>query len=502
MWRSGLPTVNQLVKQGCIVSHPLPPDSLEESSVARSAVKNRRVRPEDRVSLGAKLLYGSGGICFQFGRDAIVQLANPIYNIVLGVNPLLVGWVLTASRVWDAITDPIMGTISDNHRSRMGRRRPFVVAGAILSGITFPLMWFVSTDMSEMGAFYYFLLTAFFFYLAFTVFSVPYESLGYELTPDYNERTNIFGVRMFVSQVAMLLMPWLFRLTQADIFGDPVTGARWVGIFIGVLILVLGALPGFFMVERYRKLADAQEKRSFSEAIAAPLQNGPFMLIVSLVLMFAVGSSMASSLGIYVNIYYVTEGDTKQGAQLVGIFGVISTIGGVIGSLLVGKIAARFGKLRTLYGCIILCMIASLLKWPLFTPEAPYLQMIVAVILGPATAAFWSLNYSLKADICDYDEWKSGMRREGIYGAAAAWLHKAGSSLTYILSNAILVYTGYRQELGANQSEETLFLMRVFFTGLPVAVYIIALIVLQFYPLDDERAQQMRRDLEARRSSV
>jgi len=461
-----------------------------------------KTAPEDRLPMSKKLLYGLGGVSFKLGRDSMNQLVNPVFNIIMGLNPLLIGFVMMGARLWDAITDPLMGTISDNSESKYGRRRPYIVLGAIASGVTFPLIWYANSDWGQGMLIAYFIVTALLFWTAFTIFSVPYESLGYELTPDYHERTRIFGIRLCVNQVATLLIPWLFAIAQWDGFSNDMTGIRVVGTVVGVLLMISGILPGVFMVERYRNLAQGQAKRTLKDAILVPLRNRPFMIIAAIVLMFFIGSITMEALGIYVNIYYMSGGDTKAGAYLQGLFGTVVAVSSFGGGILVGFLGSRFGKIRVLQGMILLALVASLLKWFLFDPDAPYLQLIIAAMNGMATVSFWALTFSMKADICDYDEWQSGMRREGIYGAGAAYIHKLATSITYLIAGGVLVFTGFQQELGGGQSEETLFLLRLSFTLGPVAFFILCLFLLRFYPITDDKMMEIRGELEARRNAV
>ena len=461
-----------------------------------------KTAPEDRVPMGAKVLYGVGGVSFQLGRDAMSQLINPVFHIMLGLNPVLIGFIMMGTRLWDAVTDPFMGTVSDNSDSKYGRRRPYVVLGAIASGLTFPLIWFVNADWSDGMLIAYLITTLLLFWTAFTIFSVPYESLGYELTPDYHERTRVFGVRLCVNQVAALLMPWLLSISQWDMWGDRLTGIRVVGVGVGVLLIICGILPGIFMIERYRALAKGQAKRTMKDAIMVPLKNGPFMIVAAVVLVFFIGSITMEALGIYVNIYYMSGGDLKAGAQLHAFFGTVVAVSSFFGGMVVGYLGARFGKIRLLQAMIVLALVASLLKWFLFDPDMPYLQLIVAAMNGMATISFWALTFSMKADLCDYDEWKSGLRREGIYGAGAAYIHKLAVSITYLISGGVIMWTGLQKDLIGEQTEETILRLRSAFTFGPVVFFIICLVLLHFYPMTDEKMLSIRRDLEGRRQAV
>ena len=145
-------------------------------------------RDEDRLSLVQKLVYGLGAFVNNLLAAAIGGMVI-VLNLGLGMNPALVGLLGALPRLTDALTDPLMGYISDHTRSRWGRRRPYIFVGAIAAGLIFALLWQLPVGKSENYYFWYFLVGSLFFYLAYTIFATPWVALGYELTPDYHERT-------------------------------------------------------------------------------------------------------------------------------------------------------------------------------------------------------------------------------------------------------------------------------------------------------------------------
>ena len=158
-----------------------------------ASVRNQATRPEDRVPLAQKFAIGVGEFPFFTGSRVVQYMAQPIYQIVLGLNPLLFGLAMTIPRLRDAFSDPIMGSASDNFRSRFGRRRPFIFVGAIPSGLTVASIWLVPRGWSEGAMFTYLVTTSLLYFTALTVFSVPLSSLSYEMTPDYHERTKVMA---------------------------------------------------------------------------------------------------------------------------------------------------------------------------------------------------------------------------------------------------------------------------------------------------------------------
>ena len=161
------------------------------------------------VSMGQKVAFGFGMLANQMFPAALgVFMVVLIEN--LGFAPLILGFVQFVPRIFDAVTDPIMGFISDNTRSKWGRRRQYVIIGAILMGIAFVAMWQLDKGDGFTFNFVYFLSWSLVFYLGLTIFSVPYVAMGYEISEDFHERTQIMAVAQFIGQWAWVIAPWFW----------------------------------------------------------------------------------------------------------------------------------------------------------------------------------------------------------------------------------------------------------------------------------------------------
>ena len=189
--------------------------------------------PEDRVKMTHRLAYGSGA----FVNNLLAAASGGmmiVLNLGLGMNPALVGLLGALPRLTDAITDPLMGYISDHTRSRWGRRRPYIFIGAIAAGVFFALLWQLPRGHSETFYFIFFLVGSILFYAGYTVFATPWVALGYELTPDYHERTRLMGVQNFIGQLAYVIAPWFLLIMQSErLFDGMVDGAAGLAIIIG-----------------------------------------------------------------------------------------------------------------------------------------------------------------------------------------------------------------------------------------------------------------------------
>jgi GPH family glycoside/pentoside/hexuronide:cation symporter len=173
-------------------------------------------------------------------------------------------------RIWDAMTDQLMGNISDNTRTRWGRRRPFIVLGAIMTGITMPLIWWMPVGLASWQIVTWLVVMGIIFYTCFSVWAMPYYSLQLEMSPDYNERTNITAYRSFAQQIFGVVGSWILALAASPILSrfadhkpDLVNGMRYISIGLGLVTILLGALPGLFVKERYYE-KDASKHRQSS----------------------------------------------------------------------------------------------------------------------------------------------------------------------------------------------------------------------------------------------
>ena len=262
-------------------------------------------RLSGRVPLSEKLTLGMGSLSSFFGYVAINSLAYPVYNMILGVDVALVGIALTVPRIWDALTDPVMGLISDNFHSKWGRRKPFIVSGAILMGIVFGLIWLVPEAWSETAKVAFFIGMQILFFTFFTVFYVPYTALTYEMTPDYNERTRVMAYNAFFHKFGEFIYQWMIPLAavlSVRFFaaslpeGQEVnlSGIRTVGWIVGLGIMAgFGMLPGFFVRERFRKKTEHQEKVRFAQGFKQAFGNVAFLVLVSIIVLKTLSGILA-----------------------------------------------------------------------------------------------------------------------------------------------------------------------------------------------------------------
>lgn len=458
----------------------------------------------DHLSFGYLSLFGLSGLASYYSTIGVQALATPVYQMTLGVNPAWLGLALALPRVLDAFVDPIVGNISDNTRSRFGRRRPFIVIGSIGMALTFGLIWMVPTGWSQVGQLSWFVATSVLFFFCHSVYFVPLQSLSYEITPDYDERTRVQGFSSFFNRLGELTYSWVFPLSQLAIFATPMIGVRSVAWGVAVFFLALpGIIAGLAGRERFATMVAHQEKVRFWPTIRAAFANRPFRYLIAMVVTTYMVGMLASSMDYYLLVYYVCQGDLVQGSFWKGVLSSSYGIVGLISIPILSAISKRIGKETTMIAVLGLLIVGACARWWIFRPGTGWWVVLDPVLGGGALwVAISMVVQSMFADICDEDELASGQRREGLFGAVFSWLTKTGTSFAFMITGLVLNWVGFDVALKADQSPSTILAMRLFLTVAPALAAVACIIMLKKYPLSRERAAEVRRQLEARRGVV
>ncbi len=472
--------------------------------------------PEDRIAFSSKLIYGIGAFVNNLLAAAIGGMMI-ILNLGFGMNPALVGLLGGLPRLMDAFTDPLMGYISDQTRTKWGRRRPYIFWGAIASGIIYALLWQLPAEKGETFYFIYFLIGSLLFYIAYTVYATPWVALGYELTPDYHERTRLMGVQNFIGQLPYLVAPWfLWIMSYEGFFKDQVAGASGLAIIIAVVVIGMGILPALFLRERYKELAQSKKETAlpksvvtvfkenileFIQGFLVALKFGPFLkLCVATFLVFN-GFMLISSFQFYVIIYYVFSGDQTMGAEYAGYAGTIQSVFTFIVIVFITWLGTKTGKRNAFFVSTGVSMIGYALKWICYNPDIPWLAVVPSPFLAFGLGGLFVLMPSMIADVVDVDELNTHERREGMYGSIFWWMVKLGLAAALAGGGILLNITGFDVSLEGNQSPNTIFLLRLFDAGFPFATSAIAIWAIAKFPITEEKAHAVRMELEKRRGN-
>ncbi|NDV61244.1 hypothetical protein G0Q06_02130 [Puniceicoccales bacterium CK1056] len=493
----------------------------------------------DRLPLAEKLGVGTGGLTVSLGNQSVRTTGMGVLNMILGINAKWVGLVLAIPLLWDAITDPIMGHISDNFRSKYGRRRPFIFGGAILMGLTFASIWMIPLGWSDGGKLAWFLITSLCFYTSYTIFSVPFIGLTYEMTPDYDERTAVQGYVTFWNRLgemsymgliplSLVFIAWKYGYeTTTDLtIAEKMEGIRIsAAVYGGIGMTLFGMVPALIGKERNYQLnlKEAKGPRPrFWQTAKSALQNKACRLLCILSVCTIVAGVFASNMDWYLLIYYLSDGDIALGTQwkLIVTIGYATT--GIIGIPLIVWLTGKMSKiqgLRFIYGMM---MLNAVLRWIVYRPgrfDDPLQWTGLAEIMGSLGAVFQSLIWldpmtgglfwigvgvlmqSMIADVCDDDELKNGSRREAIFGAIFGWATKASFAVSFVMVGFFLSFIGFDPSLPA-QTESTYFNMRVAMCLGAATPALLCFVLLALYPLTKEKSEENRRRLISLRGEV
>lgn len=465
--------------------------------------------PEDIVPLSQKIAFGSGHLANQL-FPAALGVFMIVLVLSLGMDPFLAGLLAAIPRLLDALTDPVMGYISDNTRLRWGRRRPYILVGAVMTGFTYMLMWQLSPENSQSYNFFYFLGFSVIFYLGYTVFATPLIGLGYEMSPDYHERTRLMAVSQWMGQIAWMIAPWFWVIIyHPGLYESAPAGARNLAIWVGGLCMVLGVMPAIFCRELVLpnlqgkaklSLGDlASNMREFFAGIRQTVTCGPFIRLCAATFLVFNGFQTIAQFAFFIVIFYLFQGDTAAAGQWPAWFGTVSALATAFLVIpIITFVSTRIGKKKAFLLSTLISMVGYGLKWWGFNPENPWLMFLPIPFLSFGIGGLFTLMMSMTADVCDLDELENGRRREGTFGAVYWWMVKLGTALALLTSGAVLNLVGFDQDATV-QSVETLTRLRLADIIIPILAGAVAVAVMWNYDVSEERANEIRQKLIRRR---
>ncbi len=448
------------------------------------------------------------------------MLANQMFPAVLGIFMIVLvqdlgfpGWMwgvlFFLPRVFDSLSDPIMGFISDNTRSRWGRRRQYVFLGALIMGISFVAMWQLHRENGVDYNFAWFLGGSFAFYLGLTIFSVPYVAMGYEMSPDFHERTRIMAVAQWIGQWAWVIAPWFWVVMYDPTwFESPEAATRELAVWVGIICMLFAMVPAIFLPSRSTEHEESYAELSLRnmrgalvgifDGFVQAFRSEPFRrLCIATFFIFNAFNTVAA-FSFFIVVYYLFAGDAAAAGiwpTLFGSVGALITTFAVIPT--VAWLSERLGKKRAFMLSQAISLVGYALLWFLFIPGKPYMFIFALPFFSFGIGSLFTLMMSMTADVIDLDELENGKRREGIFGAIYWWMVKFGFAIAGLLSGAILSVVGFDAD-AASQSDAAITGLRAFYSGVPVLGTLIALFVMRKYDVTEARANDIRAALEAR----
>jgi len=471
-----------------------------------------KTAPEDVVPFGQKVAFGSGNLANQL-FPAGLGVFMVILILALKMDPFLAGILAAIPRLLDALTDPIMGYISDNTRSKWGRRKPYIFLGSIMTGVTFMLMWQLYPENSQTYNFFYFLGMSIIFYIGYTIFATPLIGLGYEMTPDYKERTRLMAVSQWMGQMAWMIAPWFWVIIyNPAIYNTPPEGARNLAIWVGGLCMLLGIMPALFNKEMVLPDLTGPSKLSVKDlsantkeffiGIKETIICKPFLRLCGATFFVFNGYQTIAQFAFYIIIFYLFNGDTVAAGQWPAWFGTISALSTALLVIpVITVIATRVGKKKAFIISTLISMVGYALKWWAFSPGNPFLMFLPLPLISFGIGGLFTLMMSMTADVCDLDELNNGHRREGTFGAVYWWMVKLGNALALLISGAVMNLVGFDVD-ASFQTASTVTGLRLADIIIPVLLGVAAILVMRNYDIDEKKANEIREALIARRGKV
>jgi GPH family glycoside/pentoside/hexuronide:cation symporter len=464
---------------------------------------------EGRVPVKQKVGYGLGSLLDMWGHWLYPSLAFPVFNVFLGVAPGLISTVQMIKIFIDAVSDAVFGWVSDNTRTRFGRRRPFILVGGVLAGLGLPLLFAVGRGWTDTEYFIFMLVTTALYVPVMSCFNMPWSSLGAEMTPDYHERTTVQSVRNAIQKAPELVMFFAAQFTTLAIFNDAqgkpdiLRGAQTYCTILGCIMVVASIAIFLLVKERYYASLVRQEQQRipFSDTLWRTLRCKPFRHVLLMMMAYGIGTAMVGALGFYTTVYYVCHGDIVLGAKWNTAMGGAGMVFGFLGIPFFTWIARHHGKRVALATVFVLAIGAFIGDWWLYDPALPFLQLFACGFVAFTGAGFWTLYGSTIGDVVDYDELETGKRREGSFSACQSWTSKFGIALGAGASGWILQFTGFDSKLPM-QSEHAIFMIRILLSSIPVIGLVLALVAVLRFQLTEARMHEIRALLEARRGTV
>ncbi|MBK1878725.1 MFS transporter [Pelagicoccus mobilis] len=443
---------------------------------------------DGKLSVGEKVAYGLGDTASNFYFQFFNMFLFYYYTDVFGLAAGAVGIMMTATRVFDAVTDPLMGVVADRTESRWGKFRPYILWGAIPYGILGYAM-FANPDLSDSGKLIYAYITYSLTWLIFTIINIPYSAMMGVMTPNPAERTVLSSYRfVFAFGGGFLISLFVLPLKEALGGDDPADGFRRTMMLFATCSVLMFFVTFWFCKERVNP--PKSQNSSLKEDLGMLILNKPWLVMVFVSLLNLTGSGMRGASGMYYFTYIV--GDEAKATFFMSS-GMAMFIVGSMSAAFIIKVIPR----RTLMIALpILSGIATLAFW-VADPSQYWLilglNMLASLLMGPTPAIVWSFY----ADAADWGEWKHGRRATALVFSASTFAIKISLAIGSGLLGLILTQYGF--VANQDQTETAKLGIMLSFAVYPGILTILSGLVIFFYPLKERDNKQIEEELNERR---
>ncbi len=449
-----------------------------------------------KLSWGLKFRYGVADLGFSLITSAMQFFLLYYYTDVAGINPALAGMALLVGKVtWDAINDPLFGYWSDRVRSRFGRRRIFMIIGAVPLGFAAWIMFSLPVGLTGVPAFFAVLLSFWLVDTFHTMTSTPYYALTPELTRDYSDRASLTSIRMVYNVVGYILGAALTTILAGVFRGaglDLQQAWSATGAVFGA-IAVITILITTLSIKESPEIAGEPSRLPPGRAILTAFKNRPFIILMIAFILSSFSFTVLTALVPYFIQYQL---DMKDQVSYI-LLAMLVTIG--ICLIPAKLVSDRINKGPSYALGLFIASVAIITGF--FFPYGPTPWIyLVAVIVGIGFSAQWVFPWSMLPDVVEYDEEMTGERREGIYYGLWAFLSKFTGALGVAVCGWALQLYGYVPNVA--QTEQALFGIRLFFAVVPAVVLIISVPFLIWYPITRKNHAALVQELAARKAAA
>ena len=455
-----------------------------------------------QVPLIKRILWGLGGGADGFIYNGVNGLVDQVYVVAMQLDPRWVSLARAIPRLLDFVTDPLVGHFSDNTRSRWGRRRPWMLAGALISAVIAVLMWYppVALGQATVNVFIVSMLVLL-FTLGYAMFTIPYTAMGYELSTDYNERTHIFQWRMYAFAATGFLTPWLPKLCLM-VEGDKAetlkgaSGVHMVSFFVAGIIMLSALAPILSCREKTAKKEDGKVR--FLDAVRFTLRNKAFWPLVLGNFLMKFGMCVTGVFFYYVLLYHVGGGNMSKGTTAWGIFANVINISTFIAMMPMARVSDWLGKKQAVLICMAGSVVAYATVWWTLTPQTMFLSLVTAACIGVFTNTMPMIMNSMLADVCDVDELHTGRGRQAFYSAVFVTCDKFAMAVALALQGVLLKISGFDASLSVQTPETIATWMKMLLYTQPTG-FLLGILCIAFYPITKTMALVTRQKLDERK---
>ncbi|MBN2656253.1 MAG: MFS transporter [Spirochaetales bacterium] len=450
-------------------------------------------KTEGKLSWATRICYGSGDFYGGASATVIAMLFLFFMTDVVGLRPLAAGFVVFLGRLVDAVTDPLMGRISDRTHSRFGRRSPYFLFGALPAGLSFGMLWIKAGSPDSLFTIIYYAAAYILFSLAFTAVMVPYAALAPELTGDYQERTVLISTRMAFSILGALTAAVLPK-TIIDLAPSLSGGYRTMGLVFSVVFVLIWLIMFLYMKDR-ETASPQHDEQKFLSALVSALKNKAFLPLIGIYLFAFIVNDIMSTNFIYYLTYYI-----KRPGLYTVIMGSLLIVA-VLSLTVYVKMTKHLGKRKTFmigtgYWIVIL---TGLFLLPGGVPGP--VVIVFAVLLGIGTGVSYAIPWSMLPEVIELDQVVTGQQREGLYSGVMTFLRKLSSSIAILAISFLLEVSGYissTEGMTIEQPDSAVTAIRLVISILPVLFLTAALYSAWKFPIRFDNFHSIRMFLDGR----